>query len=252
MLIDAGISCKETEKRMENLGLSMNKIKAIFISHEHSDHIKGAEMIAKKYAIPVYITDRTLETSKHHFSKSCTKTLDSFVPVELGDLTIIGFPKEHDAKDPQSFIVCCKGIQIGIFTDIGLPCKQVVHYFKNCHAAFLESNYDLTSLENGNYPLHLKQRIKSDKGHLSNDQALSLFSEYRATFMSHLILSHLSKENNSPQLVEQLFKNVSMGTEIIVASRYKETALYFIPSEETITISGKSKKERILQLELFT
>jgi phosphoribosyl 1,2-cyclic phosphodiesterase len=103
------------------------------------------------------------------------------------------------ACDPHSFIVTNNSIQIGIFTDIGTACEHVIKHFKKCHAAFLETNYDEGMLIQWKYPYHLKKRIRSDDGHLSNDEALQLFIAHKPSYMSHLILSHLSKNNNCPQ-----------------------------------------------------
>jgi phosphoribosyl 1,2-cyclic phosphodiesterase len=141
---------------------------------------------------------------------------------------IQAFPKFHDAKDPHSFVVSGNGINIGVFTDIGAPCKHVIEHFKQCHAAFLEANYDEDMLQNGRYPPHLKQRISGNEGHLSNKQALELFIAHRPAYMSHVLLSHLSKENNIPELAHELFSRHAGSTNVVVASRYKETDVYHI------------------------
>jgi phosphoribosyl 1,2-cyclic phosphodiesterase len=227
VLIDIGLSCRETEKRLKALDLSVKKIKAIFISHEHGDHIKGVSVFANKHNIPVYITPLT---AKHgpRLIGHISKPFKADEPVAAGSLTVTAFTKQHDAADPHSFIVSNNGINVGVFTDIGDNCKQVIRYFKLCHACFLESNYDETSLENGKYPLHLKNRIRGGQGHLSNRKALELFIQHRPSFMTHLILSHLSKENNTPQLAKELFTPHAGTTEIIVASRYEASELFTI------------------------
>ena len=225
VLIDAGISCKETEKRMDRLGLSLKKVKAIFISHEHSDHIKGLPVLSRKYQLPVYITHPTYNYGKLNLESHLIRSFCATAPVCIGGLSISAFPKFHDAADPHSFIVSCNEVRVGVFTDIGIPCENLIKYFRLCHAAFLEANYDENLLENGRYPYFLKNRIRGGKGHLSNSQALKLFIDHKPHFMSHLLLSHLSKDNNCPDLVWQLFNNFASGTEIIVASRYAETAV---------------------------
>ncbi|MFC3563691.1 MBL fold metallo-hydrolase [Pedobacter jamesrossensis] len=227
VLIDVGLSCKEVEKRMTRLGLNINKVKAIFISHEHSDHIKGLAVLSKKYNIPVYITANTLKSSKLILN---TENIFSFTHLEtisIGNLKICAFSKFHDAADPFSFTIEYNDTRVGVFTDIGSVCDRLISQFKNCHAAFLEANYDTEMLENGRYPYHLKRRITSGKGHLSNTQALDLFLNYKPSYMSHLLLSHLSKDNNDPTLVEKLFKDVADKTHIAVASRYEESEVYF-------------------------
>lgn len=228
VLVDAGISCRETEKRMRLLGLSMHKVKAIFISHEHTDHIKGVESIAEKYALPVYITNATAQRGRLHFKKQLINYFTGYEPVRIGGLSVTAFPKLHDAADPHSFIISGNGITVGIFTDIGACCSHVTTHFSQCHAAFLEANYDEMMLEQGRYPIFLKNRIRGGNGHLSNAQALEIFINHRPSFMTHLLLAHLSKDNNSPQLVHQLFSDNANGIEIMIASRYEQTPVFII------------------------
>ncbi|MGG9964209.1 MBL fold metallo-hydrolase [Ferruginibacter sp. SUN106] len=248
VLVDVGISCRETEKRMKQLELDMKKVKAIFISHEHGDHIKGVSVLANKYKIPVFITSIT---AKHgpRLIGHLAKAFKADEPVQVGNLFITAFTKSHDAADPHSFIISHNNVTVGVFTDIGKVCKQVVHYFKQCHAVFLETNYDEELLENGKYPLQLKNRIRGGEGHLSNKEALELFTTHRPPFMTHLILTHLSKENNTPALAEQLFTKHANGVTIIVASRYEATDIY------TITATGKEEDKvaflKPMQLALF-
>lgn len=243
-MVDAGISCRETEKRMLRLGLSMRLVKAIFVSHEHSDHINGIQVLAKKHSLPVYITPVTLQRGGLTLNDGPVIPFSAFETVCIGDLQVKAFPKIHDAGNPHSFLITCDDVTVGVFTDIGIACEQVVHHFKQCHAAFLEANYDEEMLENGGYPFHLKRRIRGGNGHLSNKQALDLFISHRSPFMSHLLLSHLSKNNNDPNLVQQLFDNHAHGTKIIVASRYKETEVY--------QVDGTTKTEHVKTVVLKT
>ena len=247
VLVDVGISCREIEKRIKRLQLSMQKIKAIFISHEHTDHIRGLYSLIKKYSVPVYITTPTLRFSRLYFERSAVKDFKPHETIVVGDLRITAFPKMHDASDPYSFTVSCKDIKVGIFTDIGLPCENVVNHFQQCHAAFLEANYDDDMLDKGNYPYHLKKRIRGERGHLSNTQALELFKRHRPSFMTHIILSHLSQNNNCPKLVEALFAQHAEGVKMVVASRYQETEVYYISS------TNKLQQQTFLptQMELF-
>jgi phosphoribosyl 1,2-cyclic phosphodiesterase len=251
VFIDAGISCRETEMRMKRLGLSMKRVKAIFISHEHSDHIQGVATLVSKYQIPVYFSQATLKKAGFGKIRKHVFHFSSQQPMKIGNLRIMAFQKKHDACDPHSFIVSAAKTNIGVFTDIGEPCDQLVHYFKQCHAAFLESNYDEVMLENGRYPQNLKNRIRGGDGHLSNRQALELYIQHRPAFMSHLFLSHLSKENNSPELVESLFKAIQSDTRIVVAGRDRETAVYEISVPES---AGSPLLPKIIgkqQLSLF-
>lgn len=230
VFVDAGISCRETEKRMKRLGLDIGKVKAIFVSHEHSDHIAGIPVLAKKYKLPVYITAGTLRQGGLQLDAAQVISFQAYSDVQIGGLSISAFPKFHDAFDPHSFTVSSATVRVGIFTDIGKPCAHVIHHFQQCHAAFLETNYDEDMLMNGRYPAMLKNRIRGGHGHLSNAQALELFKAHRPSYMSHLLLSHLSKDNNDPALVKALFHQHTHDTAIIVASRFEETAVYHIQS----------------------
>jgi phosphoribosyl 1,2-cyclic phosphodiesterase len=226
--VDAGISCRETEKRMLRLGLPISKVKAIFVSHEHTDHISGIPGLAKKHQLPVYITPPTRINGRLSLDENLAIPFVAFETIRIGELHVTAFPKEHDASNPHSFIITCRDIKVGVFTDIGIACEHVINHFSQCHAAFLEANYDDEMLDKGNYPFHLKRRIRGGQGHLSNKQALELFTAHKPSFMSHLLLSHLSKNNNDPKLVQELFDKAAGEITIIVASRYEETAVFHI------------------------
>jgi len=249
VLIDAGISCRETEKRMKKLNLPMQNVKAIFISHEHSDHITGVPGLSKKYQLPVYITNSTLTASGFQIEKKFVQSFYAHQQIKIGNLSVLAFPKLHDASDPHSFIISENNINVGVFTDIGSACKDVIKYFKQCHAAFLESNYCEEMLANGRYPEFLKKRISGDNGHLSNAQALELFLKYRDKKLTHLILSHLSKNNNSTKLVKNIFEEHAGSTQIIIAGRYKETPVFCI--DEMTQSPKRNKKKSEAQLSLF-
>jgi phosphoribosyl 1,2-cyclic phosphodiesterase len=231
ILIDAGLTCRETEKRMLRLNLKMSKVKAIFISHEHGDHIKGLDVIAHKFSLPVYITGSTLRGCPN-LKKELAVNFSAHEPINIGGLSVIAFPKSHDAADPHSFIISCGGVTIGVFTDIGVPCINLQNYFKQCDAAFLEANYDEQMLDGGRYPYFLKNRIRGGQGHLSNKQALELFISHRPPMMSHLLLAHLSKDNNCPDLALELFRQHAGRTKVVVASRYEETPVFRISKED--------------------
>lgn len=250
VFVDAGISCRETEKRMKRLGLSMDTVKAVFVSHEHTDHISGIPTLAKKYGLPVYITNSTLASSGMDLPAPQVFSFEAHKPVAVGQLNVTAFPKFHDARDPHSFVISFNGMNVGVFTDIGNNCEHVIRHFKKCHAAFLEANYDEDMLFNGNYPQYLKKRISSGRGHLSNAQALELFSRHRPGFMRYLFLSHLSKENNCPNLVSQLFNQQAGATTIVVASRYQETQLYAMDAEHQPRIALPSYQQPPVQLQL--
>jgi phosphoribosyl 1,2-cyclic phosphodiesterase len=226
VLIDAGLTCRETEKRMRQLDLDIKKVRAIFISHEHGDHIKGVEVISHKYKIPVYITPKTLSHSRlKKLNPILIAAFQKEEIVEVGNLRVTAFEKYHDAADAHSFVVTCNNITIGVFTDLGRVCDQLKHYYKQCHAAFLEANYDVEMLQNGRYPYHLKQRISNGWGHLSNHQAFELFDTCEAPHLSHLFLSHLSADNNHPDVALDTFRGKATNVNVTIAPRYAPMAL---------------------------
>lgn len=236
VLVDAGISCRETEKRMLRLGLSMKKVKAIFISHEHGDHIKGVPGLTSKWGVPVYLTQATYQACPFHLLTSQLHIFKTGDTVQVGSLSIKAFAKLHDASEPHSFVISYNNTRVGVFTDIGAPCSALIRHFNECDAAFLEANYDEVLLQNGQYPYHLKKRISGGLGHLSNKQALDCFTQHRAPNLQCLILSHLSKENNCPGLVRDLFMPHADNTEILVASRYEPLPLYTL--QATVRVPG--------------
>ena len=251
ILVDAGISCRETEKRMKRLGLQMDKVKGIFVTHEHADHINGIPVLSKKYQLPVYITPATEGAARLQLQQHLIVRFLPHQPIQLGSLSITAFPKLHDALDPHSFIVASPSVTVGIFTDIGIACKQVIHHFKQCHAVFLEANYDEEMLNTGNYPWHLKKRIGGGNGHLSNTQALELFIKYKPAFMGRLLLSHLSKNNNRPELAMDLFSRHAGNTNISIASRNEETPVYYINNGSPKVVVNRKKICSQSQLSLF-
>jgi phosphoribosyl 1,2-cyclic phosphodiesterase len=228
VLIDAGISCRETERRMARLHLPFEHVRAIFITHEHTDHTRGVETLSRKHRIPVYITPETHFSSRLHLEQPLLKHFMAHEPVHINSLTVNPFPKKHDGKDPHSFTVSFEGVTAGVFTDIGTPCEHVIHHISQCHAAFLEANYDEIMLEKGSYPIYLKRRIRGDEGHLSNAQALEIFTRHRSPYMKLLVLSHLSAQNNHPRIVRELFAPHANGTRIEIASRYAESEVFHI------------------------
>ncbi|HRE75892.1 MAG TPA: MBL fold metallo-hydrolase [Flavobacteriales bacterium] len=228
VFIDAGIHCSEIEKRMERLCIPMQKIKAVFITHEHTDHIRGVYRLSKKYGLPVYLTAGTLSRSFFDLRETNTICISPNETVEIGNLKITAFSKSHDAADPVSFSVEHQQTRISIITDIGYACENVKTHFNGSHAVILEANYDDNLIANSSYPAKLKNRIKSTNGHLSNADALDLFKNFRHNNLSHLLLGHVSKENNEAETILNLFQPHCGSTVVEIAPRYRESELFFV------------------------
>jgi phosphoribosyl 1,2-cyclic phosphodiesterase len=223
ILVDAGINCKQILARMKGKGLDPSKLRGIFITHEHNDHVCGARVLGNKLDIPVYMTKGTYKGLYVTNQPVAVRYIQPGQPVMLLPFIIHPVLKNHDGKEPTSFRIDYEGINIGIFTDIGSPCSNVTSHLNKCHALFLETNYDEKMLWEGSYPPHLKQRVASDVGHLSNTQAENLLSEHAGPALKWVLLSHLSGENNTPQVAYNALKHLKDRFNLVVTSRKAST-----------------------------
>ena len=200
LLIDAGLSGIEIERRLRSRGLDPQDLNAILVSHEHSDHIQGVGVLSRRYKLPIYINSKTRKAASPQLGN-----LYDFNKFECGsmftinDLFIHPFSISHDAKDPCGFTVNQNGTKIGIATDLGIATSMVKEHLKGCALLILEANHDEDMLINGPYPWPVKQRIKSRTGHLSNEASKTLLNELQHDGLKHVILAHLSDTNNTPQ-----------------------------------------------------
>lgn len=226
ILVDAGISTKQILLRMEERGLNPEKLKALFITHEHSDHLRGARVLTKRLQIPVYLTAKTFNGA---YKNQRPDNPRFFIPEEtvaIDDFTVHPVRKNHDASEPCSFRIEYRNINVGVFTDIGEACENVKAHIGLCDALFLEANYDEQMLRNGSYPFFLKQRVASSVGHLSNDQTFELLDQYTNGNLKCVFLSHISKDNNTHKLAMEAVAPLSERFEIKIASRYEPSELY--------------------------
>ncbi|MFT7242824.1 MAG: phosphoribosyl 1,2-cyclic phosphodiesterase [Candidatus Azotimanducaceae bacterium] len=201
VLIDLGFTLKETERRLERLGVSPLDIDAVLVTHEHADHIHGVGPFARKFKRPVYLTRGTHSNSKvgvlpHHRTVNCHK------PFVIGTLGIEPVPVPHDAREPCQYIVSSGGLKVGVLTDLGHITRYVTEQYSLCHALLLECNHDVEMLDQGPYPYTLKQRVGGPHGHLNNEQAAGLLADIELEHLRHLIISHVSEQNNAPHLAE--------------------------------------------------
>jgi phosphoribosyl 1,2-cyclic phosphodiesterase len=213
ILVDAGLSGIQIERRLAAAGLNPDTLSAILVSHEHSDHVRGVGILSRRYKLPVYITPRTAAATAGQLGR-----LHDICHFETGrnfridDLTIHPFATSHDAEDPSGFTIGRNGRKIGIATDLGIATGMVKHHLKSCCLLILEANHDHVMLAQGPYPWPLKQRIKSRNGHLSNDDSRDLLAELKHDGLCHVILAHLSETNNTPQKALEAVCQALTGT----------------------------------------
>lgn len=226
ILVDAGISCKQILARMKEKKLNPEKVKAVFITHEHSDHLRGARVVAKKLHIPIFMTFKTYNGAYKNIRPDYPKFFEPESEIEVGEFKVFSFLKKHDASEPCSFRIEYKEKNIGVFTDIGEPCENVTSHLQKCDALFLETNYDEKLLWEGSYPYFLKKRIASENGHLSNKQAFELLENFAGENLKCVFLSHLSKENNTPEKAFEEIKPLESKFDIRHTSRYKAGEIF--------------------------
>ena len=226
ILIDVGISCRMLEKRMHALNLDIRQVKAVFVTHEHSDHICGLDTFVKKYDIPIFINTATLQNSRLKIPEGRLKAIKTGEKISAGGFSLLPFSKPHDAADPLNFLISRDGYHLGVFTDMGYGYEELKKYLRYCHAFFLESNYCEQMLEASSYPLVLRKRISGRNGHLSNSQAFDVLSQAAGPQLRHIILSHLSANNNSPDKVAATFKSLMERYKIHIASRTEPSPLF--------------------------
>jgi len=214
ILIDAGLSGIELERRLKQINVDPQHLTAIIITHEHSDHVKGAGILNRRFNIPIYITRKTLGACRNLGKIQSVEFFTCGSPFEIDGIRINPFSISHDARDPVGLTLEYNGQKIGIATDLGIVTNLVRDHLKNCSVLYLESNHDPQMLMNGPYPWHLKQRIKDRHGHLSNLDARDLVEEMKTKTLKHVILAHLSKENNHPEIAVQEVKKSLNSSEI--------------------------------------
>lgn len=228
LLVDAGISTKQILLRMAERQLVPEKVKAVFITHEHSDHLRGARVLAKRLQVPVYITAKTFHKAYKNMRPDYPRFFSPDDTIEVDEFTVFPVPKNHDAAEPCSFRIQYKTQNIGVFTDIGESCDTVKQHFEKCDGVFLEANYDEEMLWNGYYPWHLKKRVASSLGHLSNNQAFELLQQHASETLECVFLSHISKDNNTPEKALNTMQPLAEKYDIAIAPRYEAGPVYRI------------------------
>lgn len=208
ILIDAGISNRRIQQSLKQLGMTIDQLDAIFITHEHRDHICGLETLLKKYEVPVYATAATWQAMylKERLPEKWCRLLQPQTLVK--DVKIEPFRISHDAADPVGYCLYGEESKCSMVTDLGFVTEGVKQAVALSDILVLESNHDVEMLKEGNYPVYLKRRILSNRGHLSNLDAGWLLAKLPRKSHTHVFLAHLSQENNSPQMAEKTVKSV--------------------------------------------
>jgi phosphoribosyl 1,2-cyclic phosphodiesterase len=211
ILVDAGISCRETFKRMKSLGTDAHTISAVLITHEHSDHIYGLATLAKKLSVPVFMTGATHQAWARSLRDDSGQLpeiakLEIFCAgrsFQIADITVTPFTIPHDAADPVGFTFRMEGTKVAIATDLGYIPASVRDQLRGCDVLVMESNHDIEMLRAGSYPWSVKQRVMSRVGHLSNESLAEFFAQDYDGGASYIVLAHLSEQNNHPEIARQ-------------------------------------------------
>lgn len=233
VLIDDGLSFKQLVRRAAALGESLDGLKAVFVTHEHGDHVNGLGTLARRLDVPVYMTEAT----HYHLPKSVGVLpkyafIESGDSVTLGELTVQSFAVSHDAADPVSYVVRYGGRQLGMATDLGYCCNVVEGALRGSNALILESNYCPKMLQTSSYPPAIRQRIRNRLGHLSNRDMSSLLHKLLHEKLEHVVLVHISEENNTPALALASAAQVinGHGAKVVVAHRSEPTGVFELAS----------------------
>jgi len=231
ILVDAGLGTRETKKRLTALGLDIEKVSAIVITHEHSDHIHGAERIARKHDIPIYCTQGTLIAGGFDSDETPVILFENNSTFQIGELNVHARKTIHDAADSACFVIESRdGARAGIASDLGYVNDEVRRHLTDCDGLFFESNHDLDMLRTGSYPWSLKRRIMSRYGHLSNDDAINAIERMLGPATRTLCLIHLSQKNNHESIVRdmatRLLRRTGAPIELAVAKQYEPTGIF--------------------------
>ncbi len=232
VVVDMGISFRRLKNRAQTRRIDLRKIMAVLVSHEHSDHVYGLPALCRQTGAVAYMTRGTFDgmREKYRPEQGSVRLFDIGEPLSIGPFTVHSFAKPHDVVEPCSFRIEAGGVSVGVFTDIGAPCAGLDESLCQCHAAFLESNYDLAMLREGRYPEHLKRRIVSGRGHLSNDQAAETVRRLRPQKLHTIFLSHISQDNNRPDIALKAFEDLARQYTIRVMSRHEASDIWRITS----------------------
>ncbi|SDC12650.1 MULTISPECIES: MBL fold metallo-hydrolase [unclassified Candidatus Frackibacter] len=230
VLVDAGLSGKKISEKLSEINVVGDEIDGILVTHEHQDHIKGVGILSRRFDVPIYATEKTWTAAEEKLGKikRKNKCIIDKEGIEIGDLRIGCFSTPHDAVDPVGFTFYSNGKKAAIATDIGYMSEEILDNLTGAELVVLESNHDLEMLKAGPYPWHLKKRIMGTEGHLSNDDAAATVVELVKNSVKRILLAHLSKDNNVPELAHLTTKNMvvdagmKLGKDFELGFAYRE------------------------------
>lgn len=208
ILVDAGLSGRELGRRLDQIGVEADELDAVFVTHEHQDHIRGLGVMARRHRLPVFSHDETLRAIPKLGHIEDRREFETGQSIVFRDLMVRSFPITHDAVAPVGLTVETDEGKIGIATDLGMSTSLVSDRLKECRVLVLESNHDEKMLRDGPYPWHLKQRISGNHGHLSNSDSAQLLRQLIWPGLDMVLLAHMSEQNNCPSLVESTARQV--------------------------------------------
>jgi phosphoribosyl 1,2-cyclic phosphodiesterase len=230
VLVDAGLSFRELSKRLASIGEQPDRIDAILITHEHSDHISGLARFARRVPAPIFMTRLTAPAIDWDGAAPAVEPFQAGSTFVVGDIEIDSFTIPHDAVDPVGFCFRAQGIKIGLTTDLGYIPDSIKFHLRGSHVLMLESNHDLDMLRVGPYPWAVKQRVMSRNGHLSNEVVGDYVGHEFDSSTTALILGHLSEHNNHPEIVrmvaQQALDRRGLGTRLVVANQMQPTEVF--------------------------
>ncbi|MBV8520445.1 MAG: MBL fold metallo-hydrolase [Acidobacteria bacterium] len=249
ILVDAGLGPRETKKRLETVGREIEHLAAIVVTHEHYDHIRGAESLARKYQVPIYLTRGTLNASRIDAAETKTVVFDNDTSFTIGELQVHACKTIHDAADPACFVVEARdGTRVGIASDLGYVSQDVVRHLSGCDGLFFESNHDLDMLRTGTYPWSLKRRIMSRFGHLSNDDSVNAVQRLLGAELKTLCMIHLSQKNNHESIVRdmctRLLRRTGASIDFAIAKQFEPTGVFDVARR-------RERKAPLGQMSLF-
>jgi phosphoribosyl 1,2-cyclic phosphodiesterase len=230
LLIDAGFSCRELERRMHSLGVEPDTLGGVVLTHEHDDHVRGADRLARRWGVPVWATEGTLAECRGLSAEvyAAAGTLVSGTPAEVGGFLVEPFTVPHDAREPVGLVIeSASGFRLGLVTDLGSRSRLAWGRLADLDALVLETNHDPAMLRNGPYPWPLKQRVAGRHGHLSNDDAADGVAELAGDRLRWVVLYHLSSTNNLPALaaaaVGEVLSRLGAATEVALSEQDRPT-----------------------------